>query len=303
VLQGAAAGSFIDNKLCLSSQNGEKPMEEITSLFGPEQRNALIETLSGFGLQLISAILIFIIGRWVVRKLANLLERGMKRADTDPTLIGFFRNIAYFGLLTMVVIAAVNQLGIQTTSFIAVLGAAGLAIGLAMQGSLSNFAAGVLMIIFRPFKADDFIDAGGTMGTVEEIQIFTTRLRTPDNKIIIIPNSQITAGSITNFSARDTRRLDMVFGVGYGDDIDKVKRVINEVLAEESRLLDDPAPTIGVLNLGDSSVDFAVRPWVSSADYWGVYFDLHEAMKKRFDQEGISIPFPQRDVHVYQQSS
>lgn len=276
-------------------------MEEITALFGPEQLETFVQTVTGWGMQLISAILIFIIGRWLVGKLANLLERGMFRAGTDPTLVGFFRNIAYFGLLTMVVIAAINQMGIQTTSFIAVLGAAGLAIGLAMQGSLSNFAAGVLMIIFRPFKTDDFIDAGGTMGTVEEIQLFTTQLRTPDNKVTIIPNSQITAGSITNFSARDTRRLDMVFGVGYGDDLDKVKRVINEVLAEESRLLDEPAPVIGVLNLGESSVDFAVRPWVSSADYWGVYFDLHEAMKKRFDQEGISIPFPQRDVHVFQQ--
>lgn len=278
-------------------------MEQFASFFGPEQRDALIAAVSGFGMQLISALLIFIIGRWIVGKVANLLERGMKRADTDPTLVGFFRNIVYFGLLTMVVIAAVNQVGIQTTSFIAVLGAAGLAVGLAMQGSLSNFAAGVLMIIFRPFKAGDFIDAGGTMGTVEEIQLFTTRLRTPDNKVIIIPNAQITADSITNFSARDTRRLDMVFGVSYSDDLDKVKRVINEVLAEETRLLDDPAPMVGVLNLGESSVDLAVRPWVSSADYWGVYFDLHEAMKKRFDREGISIPFPQRDVHVYQQSS
>lgn len=278
-------------------------MEEIIALFGPEQLDTFVRTVTGWGMQLISAILVFIIGRWVVRKVANLVERGMFRAGMDPTLVGFFRNIAYFGLLTMVVIAAINQLGIQTTSFIAILGAAGLAIGLAMQGSLSNFAAGVLMIIFRPFKAGDFIDAGGTMGTVEEIQLFTTRMRTPDNKVIIIPNSQITAGSITNFSARDTRRLDLVFGVGYGDDLDKVKRVINEVLAEESRLLDDPEPVVGVLKLGESSVDFAVRPWVSSADYWGVYFDLHEAMKKRFDKEGITIPFPQRDLHVYQESS
>lgn len=278
-------------------------MEEITGLLNKDNMDALVAAVSAFGLKLLAAIVVFVVGRWLVGRVTRLLEAGMKRANTDPTLIGFFRNIIYFGLLTMVVIAAVGQLGVQTTSFIAVLGAAGLAIGLAMQGSLSNFAAGVLMIIFRPFKTDDFIDAGGTMGTVEEIQLFTTRLRTPDNKIIIIPNSQITAGAITNFSARDTRRLDMVFGVGYGDDLDKVKRVINEVLAEESRLLEDPAPVVGVLSLGESSVDFAVRPWVSSADYWGVYFDLHEAMKKRFDQEGISIPFPQRDLHVYQQSS
>ena len=278
-------------------------MEELSGLFRPEQMDAIFAAVSGFGMQLIAAIAVFVIGRWVVRRLANFLERAMTRANTDPTLVGFFRNIVYFGLLTMVVIASVSQLGIQTTSFIAVLGAAGLAIGLALQGSLANFASGVLMIIFRPFKAGDFIEAGGTTGTVEEIQLFTSRLRTPDNKVIIIPNSQITAGTITNFSARDTRRLDLVFGVSYGDDLDKVKRVINEVLAEETRLLDDPEPAVGVLNLGDSSVDFAVRPWVKSEDYWGVFFDLQEAMKKRFDREGISIPFPQQDVHLYQKSA
>jgi len=278
-------------------------MDEVSKLFSAEQMEAVFAAVSGFGLQLLAAIAVFVIGRWVVKKLTNLLERSMTRANTDPTLVGFFRNIVYFGLLTMVVIAAVSQLGIQTTSFIAVLGAAGLAIGLALQGSLANFASGVLMIIFRPFKAGDFIDAGGTTGTVEEIQLFTSRLRTPDNKVIIIPNSQITAGTITNFSARDTRRLDLVFGVSYEDDLDEVKRVINEVLAEESRLLDDPEAVIGVLNLGDSSVDFAVRPWVKADDYWGVFFDLQEAMKKRFDREGISIPFPQQDVHLYQKSA
>jgi small conductance mechanosensitive channel len=278
-------------------------MEELSSLFRPEQMDAIFTAVSRFGLQLLAAIAVFVIGRWVVGRVANFLERGMTRANTDPTLIGFFRNIVYFGLLTMVVIASVSQLGVQTTSFIAVLGAAGLAVGLALQGSLANFASGVLMIIFRPFKAGDFIDAGGATGTVEEIQLFTSRLRTPDNKVIIIPNSQITAGTITNFSARDTRRLDLVFGVSYGDDLDKVKRVINEVLAEESRLLDDPEPVIGVLNLGDSSVDLAVRPWVKADDYWGVFFDLQEAMKKRFDREGISIPFPQQDVHLYQKSA
>jgi small conductance mechanosensitive channel len=159
------------------------------------------------------------------------------------------------------------------------------------------------MIIFRPFKAGDYIEAAGTAGSVEEVQLFTTTLKTPDNKIVIIPNAQVTAGTITNYSARDTRRLDLVFGVGYGDDLDKVKRVIWEVLNEESRLLKDPEPVVAVLNLGESSVDFAVRPWVNSADYWGVYFDLQEKMKKRFDQEGISIPFPQRDLHVYQHAS
>ena len=278
-------------------------MEEVKSLLSPEQMSTIVEWVSQFGLKLIAAIVVFFVGKWLARRISNLLKRGLQRAETDPTLIGFVGNITYFGLLTMVVIAAVGQLGVQTTSFIAVLGAAGLAIGLALQGSLANFAAGVLMIIFRPFKAGDYIEAAGTAGSVEEVQLFTTTLKTPDNKTVIIPNAQVTAGTITNYSARDTRRLDMVFGVGYGDDLDKVKRVIHEVLGEEERLLKDPAPLVAVLNLGESSVDFAVRPWVNSADYWGVFFDLQEKMKKRFDQEGISIPFPQRDLHVFQQQS
>ncbi len=278
-------------------------MEEITALVSPEQVGAMVEGASLFGMQIIAAILVFVVGRWLARRISNLLERGLQRANTDPTLISFFRNIAYFGLLTMVVIAAVGQLGVQTTSFIAVLGAAGLAVGLALQGSLANFAAGVLMIIFRPFKAGDFVEAAGASGVVEEIQLFTTTMRTPDNKTVIIPNAQITSGTITNYSARDTRRLDLQFGVSYGDDLDKVKRIINEVLADEPRLLKDPEPVVGLLSLGDSSVNFAVRPWVRSSDYWPVFFDLQEAMKKRFDAKGISIPFPQRDVHLYQQAS
>jgi small conductance mechanosensitive channel len=278
-------------------------MEEVKSLLSPEQVSTMVDWVSQFGLKLIAAIVVFFVGKWLARKISNLLKRGLERADTDPTLVGFVGNISYFGLLTMVVIAAVGQLGVQTTSFIAVLGAAGLAIGLALQGSLANFAAGVLMIIFRPFKAGDYIEAAGTAGSVEEVQLFTTTLKTPDNKTVIIPNAQVTSGTITNYSARDTRRLDLVFGVGYGDDLDKVKRVIQEVLAEEERLLEDPAPLVGVLNLRESSVDFAVRPWVNSSDYWPVFFDLQEKMKKRFDQEGISIPFPQRDVHLFQQQS
>ena len=278
-------------------------MEEVKNLVSPEQMSTMVDWVSQFGLKLIAAIVVFFVGKWLARRISNLLKRGLQKADTDPTLVGFVGNITYFGLLTMVVIAAVGQLGVQTTSFIAVLGAAGLAIGLALQGSLANFAAGVLMIIFRPFKSGDYIEAAGTAGSVEEVQLFTTTLKTPDNKTVIIPNAQVTAGTITNYSARDTRRLDMVFGVGYGDDLDKVKRVILEVLGEEERLLKDPEPLVAVLNLGESSVDFAVRPWVNSSDYWPVFFALQEKMKKRFDQEGISIPFPQRDVHLFQQSA
>ena len=278
-------------------------MEEVKNLVSPEQMSTMVDWVSQFGLKLIAAIVVFFVGKWLARRISNLLKRGLQKADTDPTLVGFVGNITYFGLLTMVVIAAVGQLGVQTTSFIAVLGAAGLAVGLALQGSLANFAAGVLMIIFRPFKSGDYIEAAGTAGSVEEVQLFTTTLKTPDNKTVIIPNAQVTAGTITNYSARDTRRLDMVFGVGYGDDLDKVKRVILEVLGEEERLLKDPEPLVAVLNLGESSVDFAVRPWVNSSDYWPVFFALQEKMKKRFDQEGISIPFPQRDVHLFQQSA
>jgi small conductance mechanosensitive channel len=218
-------------------------------------------------------------------------------------LTGFVRNLTYMGLLTFVILAAVGQLGVQTTSFIAVLGAAGFAVGLALQGSLGNFASGVLIMIFRPFKSGDFVEAGGTMGIVEAIQIFTTTLRTGDNKTIIVPNGQITSGTITNYSAKDTRRVDLVIGVSYGDDLDKVRRVIEEVIAAEGRVLSEPEPTIGVLELADSSVNFAVRPWVKSSDYWPVYFGLMESFKKRFDQEGISIPFPQQDVYLHQVSA
>ena len=202
-------------------------------------------------------------------------------------------------LLVIVVIAAVGALGVQTTSFIAIIGAAGLAVGLALQGSLSNFASGVLIIIFRPYKVGDFIEGAGIAGIVVDVQILTTVLRTGDNKQIIVPNSQIMGGIITNYSANDTRRVDMVVGVSYEDDLDKVRSTIEELIAAEDRILDDPAPTIAVSELADSSVNFVVRPWVNTADYWGVMFDLTEAIKKRFDKDGISFPFPQQDVHLY----
>ncbi len=256
-----------------------------------------------FGIRLIAALAIFIIGRWVARWLSRLLEKGMQKAGTDHTLIVFLRNIVYVGLLIFVIIAAIGQLGVQTTSFLAVLGAAGLAVGLALQGSLANFAAGVLIIIFRPFKVGDFIEAGGIAGVVKAISIFTTTLHTPDNKVIIVPNAQVNSGTITNYSANDTRRVDLVIGVSYGDDLDKVRSVIQRVLAADERVLKDPAPQIAVMALADSSVNFTVRPWAKSADYWGLYFDLQEQIKKNFDKEGISIPFPQQDVYLHQVSS
>jgi small conductance mechanosensitive channel len=256
--------------------------------------------LTFYGLKVIAAIVILIIGRWVAKAVEKLVQRVMTSRRVDPTISTFTGNLTYFALLAFVVLAALGQLGIQTTSFIAVLGAAGLAIGLALQGALANFAAGFLLIIFSPFKVGDLIEGAGVVGVVEKIQIFTTQLLTADNKTIIVPNAKLTDGNIVNWSAKGTRRVDLEVGIGYGDDIDKARGIMTAVLAEDSRILEDPAPTIAVSALADSSVNFAVRPWVRVADYWGVYFDLTEKIKKRFDAEGISIPYPQRDVHVYQ---
>ena len=253
-----------------------------------------------FGVKILAALAVFIIGRWVVKYLRRLVSRIMEKRDVDPTLVKFITNLTYVALLTFVILAALGMLGIQTTSFIAVLGAAGLAIGLALQGSLSNFAAGVLMIIFRPFKVGDIIEGAGATGVVEEIQIFTTQLVTPDNKTIIIPNAKLTGDNITNYSSKGTRRADMVFGIGYEDDIDKARDIISDIMSNDERVLEDPPPQVIVSELADSSVNFFARPWVNAGDYWGVIFDVTEAVKKRFDAEGISIPFPQRDVHVYE---
>jgi small conductance mechanosensitive channel len=258
------------------------------------------EILAIYGIRVIAAIAIFIIGRWVAKGLRNLLRRIMKRNQVDETLISFVCNLAYVLLLAFVIVAAINKLGIQTTSFIAIIGAAGLAIGLALQGSLANFAAGVLMIVFRPIKVGDFIEGGGTTGTVEEIQIFSTQLKSGDNKTIIVPNSKMLGGNIVNYSTKETRRVDMTFGIGYEDDIDKSRSVIQGIINKDERVLKDPAPLVVVSELADSSVNFTVRVWTKSADYWGVFFDTTEAVKKQFDAEEISIPFPQQDVHHYQ---
>ena len=260
----------------------------------------LQELLAFYGLKIVAAILIFVVGRWIARALKNVIKRMMTKGNVDEILVSFVGNLTYIALFAFVIIAALNQLGIQTTSFIAIIGAAGLAIGLALQGSLANFAAGVLMIIFRPFQVGDYIEGAGVAGAVEKVQIFTTQLKTPDNKTIIIPNAKIMGDNITNYSAKDTRRVDMVIGVGYGDDLKKVREILEDILAKDHRILKDPAPTIGVLELGDNSVNFAVRPWVKRDDYWGAYFDVTETVKRRFDEEGISIPYPQRDVHLYE---
>lgn len=251
-----------------------------------------------FGINLVTAIIIFFVGRMVARLIQRTLRKLMQSQNVEKALETFITNLVYWAMLAFVVIAAVAQVGVQTTSFIAVLGAAGLAVGLAMQGALSNFAAGVLIVLFRYYRVGDYIEAAGVGGTVEAVQILQTTLKTPDNKLIIVPNSEILGNVITNFSANDTRRVDMVIGVGYGDDLDKVRAVIQEVVNDDPRVNAEPAPVIVVGELGDSSVNFLVRPWVATADYWGVKWDLTEAIKKRFDKEGISIPFPQRDVHI-----
>jgi small conductance mechanosensitive channel len=258
------------------------------------------DLMATFGLKLAAAIAILVVGRWVAKAITKLARRAMEKTKLDTMLARFVGNLIYVALMTFVVLAAINQLGVQTTSFIAVIGAAGLAIGLALQGSLANFAAGVLIIVFRPYKVGDYIEGGGVAGTVEEVQIFTTVLKTPDNKTIIVPNGQIMGGTITNYSARPERRVDLVVGVGYDADLDKTRQVLTDVLSQDQRVLQEPAPLIGVVELADSSVNFVVRPWVKNADYWPVYFDLNERIKKRFDAEDITIPFPQRDVHIYE---
>lgn len=256
--------------------------------------------ITTFGLKVVAAIAILIIGRWIARGLTSLTRRAMEKGKVDTMLARFIGNLVYAALLTFVVLAAINQLGVQTTSFIAIIGAAGLAIGLALQGSLANLAAGVLIILFRPYKVGDYVEGGGVAGTVEEVQIFTTVLKTPDNKTVIVPNGQVMGGTITNFSARAERRIDLVVGVGYDADLDKTRQVLVDLLNGDPRILPEPAAVIGVVELAESSVNFVVRPWVKTADYWAVYFDLNERIKKRFDGEGITIPFPQRDVHLYE---
>lgn len=252
-----------------------------------------------WGLNILAALAIFVIGRWLARRVVGLGRRAMRKAKVDATLSSFISNILYVLLIGFVLIAALSKLGVETTSLAAIFAAAGLAIGLALQGSLANLAAGVMIIVFRPLKAGDYVEAGGVAGTVEDVDIFTTTLATPDNREVIVPNGSIISGTITNYSARATRRLDIVVGISYSDDIRHAKRVLQEILDEEKRLLSEPAPVIAVSELAESSINLVVRPWVKTPEYWDIRFDLLERIKQRFDEEGISIPFPQRQVHVY----
>jgi small conductance mechanosensitive channel len=259
----------------------------------------LQEWFALYGLKVVAALAILILGRFVALAIRGVVRKTLQRSRADAALVSFLTSLSYALLMTFVIIAALSQLGIQTASFVAILGAAGLAVGLALQGSLANFAAGVIMMIFKPFRVGDYVEAGGTAGVVEEIGIFTTEMKTPDNKKVIVPNAKVTGDNIINYSAKEQRRIDLVAGVSYNDDLDKVRKVLEQILREDERILTDPAPTVGVLELGDSSVNFAVRPWVKTADYWDVFFAVQEKIKKRFDKEGIVIPFPQRDVHMF----
>lgn len=258
----------------------------------------LQELVTTHGLTLLAAIAIFFIGKWIVGLIVKGCDKIFSKSKLDPTLANFLKNLLGAAGMTFVILAVLAKLGIQTASFIAVLGAAGLAVGMALQGSLSNFAAGVLVILFKPYKTGDFINAGGVMGTVKEVQIFNTILATPDNVCVILPNAQALGSHITNYSTNPTRRVDLVIGVSYSDDLKKTKEVLESTVNADPRVLKDPAPTIAVSALADSSVNFVVRPWVKATDYWATYFALTENIKINLDKNGITIPFPQRDIHV-----
>lgn len=267
----------------------------------PEIDMLMDEYILPWSINIGTSIVIFLVGRWLIKLIAKLLAKGLHKTSMDNMLIGFIGSVVSILLTLVVIVAALGQLGVDTTSLIALVGAAGLAIGLALQDSLKNFAAGVLLIFFRPFREGDFVEVAGISGVAEVITIFNTVMRTGDNREVIVPNGAIYSGIITNFNSRSTRRIDMVFGIGYDDDLLKAKQILTDVIESDERVLAEPAPVVAVSELADSSVNFVVRPWVNTADYWNVRWALTEAVKLRFDQEGISIPFPQMDLHVKKQ--
>ena len=264
----------------------------------PEMQTLVDGYIVPWGINIVLAALIFILGRMVAKLIVKLTGKIFSRSKMDDMLSNFLLVILNTILLLFVVVAALDQLGVDTTSLVALVGAAGLAIGLSLQSSLQNFAAGVMLLVFKPFKAGDFVEAAGISGIVEEIHIFTTNIRTGDNKEVIVPNGDIYGGNIINYSAKETRRVDMVFGIGYGDDLKKAKDVLTDIVSSHPLVLPEPEPVIAVSELADSSVNFVMRPWVKTPDYWTVLFEITETVKLRFDQEGISIPFPQMDVHM-----
>ncbi|MBL4681317.1 MAG: mechanosensitive ion channel [Pseudomonadales bacterium] len=264
--------------------------------------NQLTEFVLTYGPKLVGAIFVWALGGWIVKALINGFSKAMEKSGTDPSLQPFLKGIVGGMLKILLIITVLSMLGIQMTSFIAILGAAGLAVGLALSGTLQNFAGGVMILIFKPFKKGDVIDAQGYLGSVSEIQIFNTILKTPDNKTIIIPNGGLSTSSMTNFSTEAKRRVDWTIGVGYGDDLDKARSVIKNLCDNDSRILKDPEVFIAVSALADSSVNFTVRAWVDASDYWGVYFDMNENVYKTFSKEGLNIPFPQMDIHVHKEA-
>ncbi len=253
------------------------------------------------GPSVLKAIAVLILGLWIVKFIVGIVKKILIKSNVDPSLQGFLRSLVSITLKIMVYITALGMLGVEMTSFIAILGAAGLAVGLALSGTLQNFAGGVMILLFKPYKVGDFIDAQGHTGVVKEIQIFITVLTTPDNKTVIIPNGPLATGSLTNYSTQATRRVDWTFGIGYGDDVDKAYEVLNKLISGDERILSEPEPFMAVSALADSSVNIVVRVWVNAPDYWAVYFRMNEEVYKTFDKEGLSIPFPQRDVHLYKE--
>ncbi len=258
----------------------------------------LTEMGMAWGLKLLGAILVLIVGLWIIKAIMSKTGKTMEKQDTDPSLRSFLLSILSITLKILLFVSVLTMIGIEMTSFVAILAAAGLAVGLALSGTLQNFAGGVMILIFRPFKVGDFIDAQGYMGTVKEIQIFITILKTPDNKTVIIPNGGLSTGALTNFSTEPTRRVDWSFGIAYGDDYDVAKSMILDLLKADKRIFTDPEPFIALGQMADSSVNITVRAWLNAADYWGVFFDMNELFYKNADKHGLSIPFPQMDVHL-----
>ena len=270
----------------------------IESLLSEENMGQLMTFIAVYGVKIVVALAIFIIGKWIAKKVTGFIGARITASNVDVTVSKFVENILYYIAMVVILIAVLGQLGVQTASFVAIIGAAGLAVGLALQGSLASFAAGVLLILFRPIKAGDFVEVAGVAGVIQEIAIFSTTLTTGDNKTIIIANASVMGSNIINYSTQATRRVDMVVGVAYDANLDQVKTILKEIADADARVLKDKDVVIGVLELADSSINLVFRPWVNSADYWGVHFDFHERIKNRFDEAGIGIPYPTMDVNV-----
>jgi|OM-RGC.v1.007949940 small conductance mechanosensitive channel len=278
----------------------EKNIETITKDISSYIPDNIVEIIGGYAFSLLMALLIFVIGKWFVNKIVSLLGKVLRKVNgMDETLVRFLENIVYYVLLIVVILTALGKLGVETTSFLAILGAAGLAVGLALKDSLGNFASGVMIILFKPFKVGDLVTAAGVTGSVSEVGIFNSVFITADNQKIIVPNGAITSGTITNVNAFDTRRVDLIVGISYDDDIKKAKDILTSIISSNEKVILDKGITVAVSELADSSVNFVVRAWTKTPDYWDVKFGLTETIKTTFDKEGISIPYPQQDVHHY----